>query len=153
MSRKFSKKSVEAIQMFTHEFSRQAGVLATDVSTLDPTAIIAVFDVITKFLPMLAQLCGKVPPPAPAVPAELMSQGVTQEAYTKAFQGNWGAKEAYNPKTGKYRTKAVNESAKELAKANGTKKRKEKQQAIAAFETARNKAVEDLALLAHEGND
>ncbi len=117
--------------------------------SFDPTVITGVINIILPLIQQLAALCNRTPPAPPPVPPELAARGVSQETYGKAYQSNWGAKEARNNQ-GKFRAAVVNRMAKQIAEENGTKKKLEKPAAIAALTISYEKPVNDVALAIHE---
>lgn len=121
----------------------------TSGRSFDPTVITGIINIILPLIQQLAALCNKTPPAPPPTPPELVAKGVSDQDYAKAFQSNWGAKEARNNQ-GKFRVAVVNRMAKQIAEQNGTKKKLEKPAAIAALTISYEEDVNDVAVALHE---
>lgn len=121
-----------------------------DSRSFDPATIIAVFNLISGLVSQLAAICNKTPPVPPPVPENLVTEGVSKDAWGRAYQAKWGAEEAVVPNKNHYRKAAINEMAKKLAEQNSTKKKLERPAAIAALDSTRENSVEVLALAARD---
>lgn len=146
----YSQSSLEIASRFQARAVEASGD-HTAGRSFDPTVITGVINIILPLIQQLAALCNKTPPTPPPTPPELVAKGVSDASFGKAFQSNWGAKEAKTAKG--FRQPVINRMAKEIAQQNGTKKKLEKPAAIASLQTAYEEDVNDVALAIHESGN
>lgn len=135
---------------FRQDVYEMAGEGKNEVRTFDPASIIAIFNLVSGLIGQLVALCNKTPPAPPPVPADLAAEGVSETAWTKAYQAQWAANEGWLPNKGRYRDPVVNHAAAAVAKDQGGKKKLQKTSVVAAFNRARLEDVKTLARAAHE---